>query len=684
MNYPAMNYRQSRVARAVYLAFMPLAWSVLTMAACSSNLPPKAMDHEDAADDDDDDDDPEPGSGDSDAAGGATKPRDAGPAKVVDAAPSPKADAAVAPDAQGTDDAGDAALDESFADCFAASDQAPSGAGGTPYPGGRWTVPKATYGTVIESDVKIEMSDGAILVGDVSYPTDLATGKRAAGKFPVLLTQDPYSAAIFGAPYGEIFVTHGYIYASVDVRGTSRSGGGPHDLFSPREAKDGAELVTWTTTLEGSDGTAGLQGCSQLGINQLETATLLGPNSPVKAMIPACPSGDFYRDTAFDNGVPSLTGSLVADDVAMGADTAYYREYWRMRDRVARAPAIARADIPTLLWSGWHEPGALGSFDLYTVLQNVAMGRPDFAPVKPGQAVTGKYQVIVGDWGHGSGLDLGIELQWFDTWIKGLDTGIRKDTKTPLHLNELGGTKRWINARCYPLVQQYKPLYLSPGAKLLPAAEADADSAEVHWVPQDQATSPIEFTSEPFVKGAMLAGPFSAQLQVTSSNRNVQLFVELLDRAPDGTTLSKISYGSIIGSLRKTDPEKSWTDEAGLPVRPYLSLDEDQPMSAGMQTQLTVPLGTKVWSIEPGHSITVRISAHPLDDDCLGLLTPPVGCYPTTPMLDSLANGVYRIHLGGELGSLLSLPLLDHGTFQSVKALASPTGTPDYPLPIDW
>ena len=162
----------------------------------------------------------------------------------------------------------------------------PSASAGSGYPGGRWTVPADAYTTVTQSDVRITMSDGVALVGDIAYPADLKTGRRVDGKFPVLLTQNPYGAAAFGAGYGELFVKHGYIFASVDVRGTGRSAG-THDMFSPREAEDGAALVAWAAKLEGSDGRVGLQGCSQLGINQLETATLLGPDSPVKAMIHA-------------------------------------------------------------------------------------------------------------------------------------------------------------------------------------------------------------------------------------------------------------------------------------------------------------------------------------------------------------------------------------------------------------
>jgi len=551
----------------------------------------------------------------------------------------------------------------------------------TTYPGRRWSVPAATHGTVIESNVRITMSDGVVLVGDVSYPADLGTTRRASGKFPVILTQNPYGA-VFGAASGELFVTHGYIFASVDVRGTNRSGG-TQDLFGPEHVKDGAALVTWAANLQGSDGKVGLHGCSQLGINQLETVTALPPNSPVKAMIPACASGDFYRDTAFDNGIPTTVAAfLVADHMPTGGDKVFYREYWKGRDRLARAPAIAKANIPMLLWSGWHEPGAIGSLELYTALQNLDAGRPQTAKLLPGDPVTGKYQVIMGDWQHAGGLDNGIQLQWYDTWIKGTKTGLPKDTKTPLHLAELGGPKRWVNATPYPIVETYTPFYLSGNKKLSRSAGA-AGEDEVSWVPDGWPGGAIEYESEPFANGAMLAGPIAARLEVASTNRNVQLSVDVFDRGPGGTR-TKITHGGILGSLRRTSAEASWTDKNGLPMRPFLTLDQDEPLTAGQATRLDVPLWPKVWAIEPGHTLVVRIATQPQAADCGGVLSLPVGCNLTNPQRSSLNGGVYTLHHGGQSASLLSLPLLDRGSLPASGTAVSPTGSASTPLPIDW
>jgi len=278
---------------------------------------------------------------------------------------------------------------------------------------------------------------------------------------------------------------------------------------------------------------------------------------------------------------------------------------------------------------------------------------------------------------------MGIQLQWYDTWIKGIDTGLPTDTITPLHLAELGGTKRWINARCYPLVETYTPFFLSGSGTLSALADDSEGQDEVTWVAPGQISDSVEYASEPFAEGAMLAGPLAAQLHVTSSNTNLQLVIGVFDRAPDGN-LAKISQGSILGSLRRTDPDKSWLDKNGIPARPFLTLDEDQLLTPGEPTQLDVPLWPTVWSIEPGHSIVLQISTQPPSEDCLNPLGIPVGCYPTNPMQQTLTGGDYKLHRGGNLSSSINLPLLDYGALTTVSSAVSPTGTDGFPLPVDW
>src|SRR6516165_2972161 len=131
---------------------------------------------------------------------------------------------------------------------------APSSAAGTtargtatPWPGETWQPDEVRYGMTVEPDVPVRMNDGATLIANIGYPTDLSTGQRASGIFPVLLTQDPYVAE--SQPQG-FYVARGYINAVVQVRGTVNTFGPGgealvSDEFGPRQAQDGVALVKW-------------------------------------------------------------------------------------------------------------------------------------------------------------------------------------------------------------------------------------------------------------------------------------------------------------------------------------------------------------------------------------------------------------------------------------------------------
>jgi predicted acyl esterase len=221
------------------------------------------------------------------------------------------------------------------------------------------------------------------------------------------------------------------------------------------------------------------------------------------------------------------------------------------------------------------------------------------------------------------------------------------------------------------------------------AAEAADGEDMIKWSSTAQASGTIDYTSEPFADGVLIAGPVAAQLQVSSTTTNIQLHIEVLDRPPTGTPV-RITQGSIIGTLRHTDPEKSWKDEASLPKRPYLTLDHDEALAKGETTLLEVPLWPTLWSIEPKHSIVVRISTQPNSNDCGDPLGVPVGCYPSNPMISSLTGANFSLHRGGKLASLISLPLVKHGAYATATSAVSPTAdvkasSPDArPLPIDW
>jgi putative CocE/NonD family hydrolase len=402
-----------------------------------------------------------------------------------------------------------------------------------------WKPETARYGVGSVKSVPVTMSDGTVLRADVFYPTDPSTGKEAAGRFPVIVTQTPYSkylsngtslANALGAGYSPYLVQRGYIQVTVDIRGTGESGG-TFCFFCAREAQDGVKLIRWAARLSHSDGRVGTLGPSYLGIVQLREAGLLGKRSPLKAMFPLITGNDIYRDVAFDGGIvniefgPFIVGvygtsaalgplSGLADDpgglqsillalvqhqaslfsfdlnivtnVGSGGDESYDGPYWHEKDPVYDLQQIARAGIPTYLVGGLWDLFQRGEPLNYAGLQNAVDGRSVWRPMTRRQRVSGRYQLTIGPWYHvtaGQGVDMNvIQLDWFDRWLKGERTGIDR-TKTPIHVYE-AGSGRWAQASRYPYDHAVpRTYYLGAGGTL------------THLKPTDESGSdPLLFT----------------------------------------------------------------------------------------------------------------------------------------------------------------------------------------------
>ncbi|RAU98708.1 peptidase S15 [Mycolicibacter senuensis] len=393
-----------------------------------------------------------------------------------------------------------------------------------------WTAPPAQYGVGVRRNVAVEMSDGVVLRADIHYPTVRETGKAATGPFPVLLAMTPYgklapppAAQIGGGPTPHL-IRRGYIEVMVDVRGTGASGGS-FEMLSAEQARDGAELLSWASTLPNANGRVGMFGISYLAINQLFTAAAVGPDSPLKAIFPVMAANDFYRDVAAMGGTPHLpavrgygavysllnlvnptlefftpggherprSGGLAAvrqrgrdqrsyfgpltAEVRAGGDAAYDGPLWDgMRpDRVLAA--IAANNVAVFLVGGWHDAFQRGAPLNYAGLQNASVGRPATAPMQPGQPVTDRIRLMMGPWYHVSDFDglhlQNLQLRWFDHWLK--DDADAAISSPPFTFQAIGD-RRWYHSREYPLPEATPTrMYLAPEGRL--AAEAPAEQS---------------------------------------------------------------------------------------------------------------------------------------------------------------------------------------------------------------
>jgi putative CocE/NonD family hydrolase len=606
-----------------------------------------------------------------------------------------------------------------------------------------WTPEPATYGQGQQTNLPVTMSDGTVLEANVYYPTDPTTGQEAAGSFPVILTQTPYGkddgaaagSSQLAALAGEssYLVERGYIDVVVDVRGTGGSQG-EWGLFDPVQGTDGATLVNWAAALPHADGDVGLLGASYLGINQFETAADAG-SAHVKAIFPIIAGNDLYRDTAFAGGFPDIEFSSVylgmtaglnlllpateANDdfdtalvdhvhdltdfdttlltgAETGGDQAYDQAYWGARNPVQYIQRIVSDQIPAFLVGGWYDLFQRGELLNYSGFQNAYDGRSVLAPMSPTQPVTSRYQLIQGPWYHvtaGMGLDYhgldldGLELAWFDHWLKGVDTGIT-DTTTPLHLEDLA-SGNYVDVSRYPLDQATPTTYyLQPGGALSPSQPAPSGgsdplvftgsqipctSSTEQWVMglgplalsyfglKDPCTQSVNlsqvgpgtqnYTTAPFTTPTTLAGPIGATLYATSTTTDTEWVVQLSDVAPNGNATA-LTSGLLEGNQRALDPTMTWYGPDGRPLLPYHPYTKvaQTPVVPGQVTRYDVEVFPTFDTLAPGHSLRVTIATSDFPH-----------ALPSATQLPNLLGGVYALGHSASEPSSVELPLVAAG-----------------------
>ncbi|HEY9617934.1 MAG TPA: CocE/NonD family hydrolase [Microcoleaceae cyanobacterium] len=347
--------------------------------------------------------------------------------------------------------------------------------------------------TVEKETVSMLTRDGVRLDADVYRPT-------ASGSFPVLLMRQPYGRAIASTvvyAHPSWYAAHGYIVVIQDVRGRGSSAG-EFRLFA-HEIEDGEDTVQWAANLPGSSGEVGMYGFSYQGMTQLYAA--INRPSALKTICPAMTGYDLYREWAYENGAFCLQANL-AWAIQLAAETArlqgktiahhtlatagknlplsdlvptrsgllssfepdsfYFHwlghpdpgQYWQ---QLSPQTYFAEIDLPMLHIGGWFDPFLRGTLHLYTEMAARSQWRQ---------------QLIVGAWTHlpwgrkAGAIDFGAEatspcdrwqLQWFDHFLKGKDTGVLEPP--PVWLFEMG-SNQW---RGFPTWNTHPPtpFYLS-------------------------------------------------------------------------------------------------------------------------------------------------------------------------------------------------------------------------------
>lgn len=552
---------------------------------------------------------------------------------------------------------------------------------------GFYVPPSSSYGSSKPIAITITMDDGISLKAMVYYPT-LDNGTLANEKFPVVIEMTPYPDRNDPAPYIANFNKNGYIFLIVRPRGTGGSEG-EIQQFSLRDGIDGKNVAYWAAQqLKGSNGSVGLFGCSYPGAIALAAAAVKDKNSPIKAVIAACIGLDMqYRQVWTTNGLPN--GALAAyvpnakyimgnypsinkywskfyDNLLVGGAEAY-DGYWKDRLPLSWAKNIVENKIPVLLWGGWKDINETGAVHAYVAFQNASNGKDVYQPMSENINASARYQLVMGDWAHGQGLEPLIFIQWFDTWIKGLKTGMEA-TKNPLHIYEIG-SERWINTDRYPLVHQYNLYYFNSNKILTTSKSLTAGTEFINYAKPNQSGGKIEFTTPIFSAGITLAGPMSVTLYASTSNTNLVFIAKIIDVSPEGDS-TIINYGAVVGSLRKLDIDRSWKDQNGTIIWPWPKLDKDIYLRPDKVYRFDISLATRLYAVKPGHKLVLQLTSQSPENICPDNGNVPFTSQPcglTKPQQETLPGGKYIIYFGGKYQSALNLPVLPYNHFKEVK-----------------
>jgi putative CocE/NonD family hydrolase len=486
------------------------------------------------------------------------------------------------------------------------------------------------FRAIVDRNVPCTLRDGTTLYADIWRP-DCPDGEERC--WPVLLTRLPYNKAEPRiAPQCSFdtlrAVGEGYVVIYQDTRGRFTSEG-----ISALDCDDddGYDAVEWAAALPYSDGNVGMFGISYLGLTQWLAAAARPPH--LKAIFPQ-QMGSGFESFMFSGGAFNLgsglfwagmqAGDVLARRAAAGEDIAdklaelmalidglpeayrrlplagshsvisdaspFYDEWLRRAEEAAYWPQfefghrLADIDIPIFHLGSWNDIYGGDSPALFAQMREAA------------GAASGAQKLIMGPWVHGqmdsatigelymgvsatgAGIDLpGLQLRWFDHWLKGKDTGLMNDAPVRLYVM---GDNSWRDEQEWPLARTvwtdyylhsngaantregdgslssavpsgkeapdtfvYDPANPVPsvgGAQLMPVDAGPRNQARV-----ESRADVLVYSTPPLEQDVEVTGPVTAALYAATSAPDTDWTVRLVDVHPDGE-----SYGVVDGIVR--------------------------------------------------------------------------------------------------------------------------------------
>jgi putative CocE/NonD family hydrolase len=175
-----------------------------------------------------------------------------------------------------------------------------------------------------------------------------------------------------------------------------------------------------------------------------------------------------------------------------------------------------------------------------------------------------------------------LVLRWMDRWVRGLQNGV--EDEPPVRVYAMGAGA-WRTGDRWPISSERRALYLHsaarpgrPAGRLSwdraashdqssimsdpgrPVVDLHAESAGPHdYRSLNDRDDVLVFETDPLVADVEVVGPVAARLYVSTDARDTDLWVKLLDVAPDGTAFNLMSPGLDVvrASYREAKPERA-------------------------------------------------------------------------------------------------------------------------------
>ena len=451
-------------------------------------------------------------------------------------------------------------------------------------------------------DVAVPMRDSVVLRADVLRPR-----REGRFPVLVYRTPYGKHDAITDYPTFRRAVERGYAVVVQDVRGRYASDGTfePYRLEG-RDGYDTIEWAAAQSWSDGRVGTFGLSypGAVQW-LAAVEGPPHL--KAMVPAMTFATPRQFFYSGGAWDlswsgwvwnNIAPDLRRRLDAPgpQTAETASAAWKREQsrvlaqlplldlpdfqgvapwfheWMRREPgdpwwnwAALAGKYDRVDAAVLNLSGWHDEayGPQGATVNHQGL--VAAGKRSALVIGPwvhGVAATARTKSGQREFGPRAAIDYDdTMLRWMDRWVRGIDNGVDRE---PAVRAFVMGANAWRTTNTWPMPGlRADTLYFAPSRHLSRAAPTSDSWASTfvsdpsHPVrdPYDAAygahdlralagrADVLTFDTAPLARDLEVIGAMRAEVHLQTDAPDVDLYVKVLDVAPDGTAFNLMSPG---------------------------------------------------------------------------------------------------------------------------------------------